>query len=157
MSVSFISVTRKSPLIFRFKLCFEITISFLKLNTENASITQNRYPTIFLTENLKNTETAITEEIKTMVTVSILSDFKAKGNAQRYLQLVKLRSQQTALQQAIERVREYYSGATADEKREMAPEIIATEQQQHQIHIEIHNLEKIIRNEENITLRNTQK
>lgn len=86
-----------------------------------------------------------------------LSDFKAKGNAQRYLQLVKLRSQQTALQQAIERVRAYYSGATADEKREMAPEIIATEQQQHQIHIEIHNLEKIIRNEENITLRNTQK
>lgn len=86
-----------------------------------------------------------------------LSDFKAKGNAQRYLHLVKLRSQQTALQQAIERVREYYSGATADEKREMAPEIIATEQQQHQIHIEIHNLEKIIRNEENITLRNTQK
>lgn len=86
-----------------------------------------------------------------------LSDFKAKGNTQRYLQLVKLRSQQTALQQAIERVREYYSGATADEKREMAPEIIATEQQQHQIHIEIHNLEKIIRNEENITLRNTQK
>lgn len=86
-----------------------------------------------------------------------LSDFKAKGNAQRYLQLVQLRSQQTALQQAIERVREYYSGATADEKREMAPEIIATEQQQHQIHIEIHNLEKIIRNEENITLRNTQK
>lgn len=86
-----------------------------------------------------------------------LSDFKAKGNVQRYLQLVKLRSQQTALQQAIERVREYYSGATADEKREMAPEIIATEQQQHQIHIEIHNLEKIIRNEENITLRNTQK
>lgn len=86
-----------------------------------------------------------------------LSDFKAKGNGQRYLQLVKLRSQQTALQQAIERVREYYSGATADEKREMAPEIIATEQQQHQIHIEIHNLEKIIRNEENITLRNTQK
>ena len=86
-----------------------------------------------------------------------LSDFKAKDNAQRYLQLVKLRSQQTALQQAIERVREYYSGATADEKREMAPEIIATEQQQHQIHIEIHNLEKIIRNEENITLRNTQK
>ena len=86
-----------------------------------------------------------------------LSDFKAKGNAQLYLQLVKLRSQQTALQQAIERVREYYSGATADEKREMAPEIIATEQQQHQIHIEIHNLEKIIRNEENITLRNTQK
>lgn len=86
-----------------------------------------------------------------------LSDFKAKGNVQRYLQLVKLRSQQTALQQAIERVRAYYSGATADEKREMAPEIIATEQQQHQIHIEIHNLEKIIRNEENITLRNTQK
>lgn len=86
-----------------------------------------------------------------------LSDFKAKGNVQRYLQLVKLRSQQTALQQAIERVREYYNGATADEKREMAPEIIATEQQQHQIHIEIHNLEKIIRNEENITLRNTQK
>lgn len=86
-----------------------------------------------------------------------LSDFKAKGNAQRYLQLVELRSQQTALQQAIERVREYYSGATADEKREMAPEIIATEQQQHQIHIEIHNLEKMIRNEENITLRNTQK
>ena len=86
-----------------------------------------------------------------------LSDFKAKGNAQRYLHLVKLRSQQTALQQAIERVRAYYSGATADEKREMAPEIIATEQQQHQIHIEIHNLEKIIRNEENITLRNTQK
>lgn len=86
-----------------------------------------------------------------------LSDFKAKGNAQRYLHLVKLRSQQTALQQAIERVRAYYSGATADEKREMAPEIIATEQQQHQIHIEIHNLEKIIRNVENITLRNTQK
>ena len=86
-----------------------------------------------------------------------LSDFKAKGNAQRYLQLVELRSQQTALQQAIERVREYYSVATADEKREMAPEIIATEQQQHQIHIEIHNLEKMIRNEENITLRNTQK
>ncbi len=77
-----------------------------------------------------------------------LSDFQATGNAQRYQQLVRLRAQQVALEQSLEQNRERYSSATADEKRTVAADIVAAEQQQHQMRADIRKLEKKIRNEE---------
>ncbi len=96
----------------------------------------------------KENNTTFTFVINDDVDYHQLADFKAAGNAQRYQQLVQLRAQQTSLQQSLDRARERYSGAAGDEKRRMADEIVAAEQQQHQLCADIRKLEKQIRNEE---------
>ncbi len=96
----------------------------------------------------KENNTTFTFVINDDVDYHQLADFKATGNAQRYQQLVQLRAQQTSLQQSLDRARERYSGAAGDEKRRMADEIVAAEQQQHQLRTDIRKLEKQIRNEE---------
>ncbi len=81
-----------------------------------------------------------------------LSDFKAKGNADRYQQLVKLQVRQQALDKALSHARDYYITASQDERDDLKTEILASEQKQHDLSLEIHQTEKAIRNAEIIFL-----
>ena len=86
------------------------------------------------------------------VTYTRLSDFKVPGNAQRYQQLATLRNRHQRLLTTMERAREYYAQASNDEREDLRPEILASEQRQHELYVEIHDAEKAIRNTENLFL-----
>lgn len=81
-----------------------------------------------------------------------LNDFKATDNVDSYHRLSTIRARYNKLLATLERARNYYVTATPDEREELRPEILATEQKQHELYTEIHQLEKSIRNKENIFL-----
>jgi len=80
------------------------------------------------------------------------TDFKAPDNQQRYKQLTKLNNRYNRLLTTLDKARQYYSKASQDERAEIGPEILASEQEQHKLYVEIHELEKTIRNAENTFL-----
>ena len=85
-----------------------------------------------------------------------LSDFKANGNQQRFQQLTTMRKNYEHLVTTLERTRNHYSTATQKERNELCHELLAHEQQQQKLFVDIHNLEKTIRNNENIFLTNNK-
>lgn len=80
------------------------------------------------------------------------SDFKVNGNLSRFQKLTTLNKQYDRLVKALDRARDYYAIASEKERNELRPEILASEQKQHELYLDIHNLEKLIRNYENIFL-----
>lgn len=86
------------------------------------------------------------------VTYTRLTDFKAPDNNRRYQQLTTLQSRYYRLVSTLTRARDYYAGANQDERNELRPEILSSEQKQHELYNEIRQLEKTIRNTENIFL-----
>jgi len=82
------------------------------------------------------------------ITYTRLKDFKAPGNAQRYEQLTTLEKKYNRLLSALDRARDYYITASREERNELRPEILASEQKQQELHLEIRNTEKAIRNAE---------
>lgn len=86
------------------------------------------------------------------VTYTRLTDFKANGNIQRYKQLTALRKRYQRLLTTLQKARNYYTQASRDERDELRAEILASEQKQHELYLEIHQTEKAIRNTENIIL-----
>lgn len=134
----------------RFARIADITNTWVTPDIDDAL---TRLNTAKMRKAKQEAEKAFTFVINDDIDYHQLSDFKAQGNLQRYLQLVKLRNQQTALMRALNRARDYYATASDEERKDMAAEIIATEQQQHQQHLNIKQLEKTIRNEENIYLQ----
>ncbi len=82
------------------------------------------------------------------VTYSKLSEFRAPGNQKRYKSLTTLQNRYHALTATLARVRNYYATASADERQELADEIISSEQKSYELHREIIALEKEIRNQE---------
>ena len=86
------------------------------------------------------------------VTYYQLSDFKVPENVKRYHQLCSIRAHSEKLAKVLNQVRSYYATTSQDERDELKSEILASEQKQHELNTEIHELEKRIRNEENIFL-----
>ena len=86
------------------------------------------------------------------ITYKRIADFKAPENAKRYQQLIFLCNRYQRLLTTLEHARDYYATASKDEREELHPEILASEQTQHELFLQIHNLEKLIRNQENIYL-----
>lgn len=84
------------------------------------------------------------------------TDFKSPDNAKRYQQLVALNNRYQRLLSTLERARDYYATANRDERDELRPEILASEQKQHELYVQIHTLEKTIRNAENLYLTKTK-
>ena len=82
------------------------------------------------------------------ITYTHLSDFKEPANAKRYQQLVELQARYHALRTVLDRSRNYYATASAEEREELRPEILASEQKQHELFLEVSSLEKTIRNAE---------
>jgi len=81
-----------------------------------------------------------------------ITDFKDPENHQRYEQLVKIQNRYNRLLTTLERARTYYSKASQDERTELGAEIIESELEQHKLYVEMHQIEKTIRNAENIYL-----
>ena len=86
------------------------------------------------------------------ITYKHIADFKAPENAKRYQQLIFLCNRYQRLLTTLEHARDYYATASKDERKELHPEILASELTQHELFLQIHNLEKLIRNQENIYL-----
>ncbi len=86
------------------------------------------------------------------VTYTRLKDFKAPGNAKRYEQLATLQKNYNTLLKTLNRARDYWITASREERSELRPEILASEQKQHELYQQIHNTEKAIRNAENLYL-----
>ena len=70
----------------------------------------------------------------------------------RYQQLVNLRKRQTNLNQALDKIREVYASASSKEREAMNQEILSGEQEALLLAREAHDLEKAIRNAENLFL-----
>ena len=90
------------------------------------------------------------------ITYTRLADFRAPGNADNYKQLVNLQKRQQSLAQVLSQARDYYYSASSEERAELKPEILSSEQKQHELRLSIHQLEKQIRNNE-ITFLTTNK
>lgn len=84
------------------------------------------------------------------------TDFHGAGNASRYQQLQQLHRRQQQLNLSLEKARNYYDKATAKERRLLSKEILADEQQQGTLEVQIHELEKTIRNTEILFLTKKQ-
>lgn len=84
------------------------------------------------------------------------SDFHHPGNAGSYRQLVSLQKQQKELTESLDKARNYYTMATSAERRQLRAEIRSGEQRLLQIDQKIHDMEKSIRNAENIFLTNNK-
>ena len=85
-----------------------------------------------------------------------MTDFRCADNASRYQQLQQLQSRQQELSLALEKARNYFDKATARERRLLSQEILADEQQQSSLDVQIRELEKTIRNSEIIFLTHKQ-
>ncbi len=81
-----------------------------------------------------------------------LSDFKVSDNVKRYHQLSSYRARYQKLSAALDRARKYYSTVNPEEQEELKDEILASEQKQETLSRQIHEVEKQIRNSENIFL-----
>ena len=86
------------------------------------------------------------------LTYTSLSDFRAPDNSKRCQELLGLRQQYQRLLTVLYKARDYYAQANQDERSELRPEILASEQKQQQLQRQIHQTEKTIRNNEIIFL-----
>ncbi len=105
-----------------------------------------------LRKNKKETGREFTFVINDDIDYHHLSDFKARGNREYYRRLIVMRARYESLCRAMERARDYYITAPADEIDDLREELLACEKQQHQQYMEIHDMEKKIRNAENLYL-----
>lgn len=90
------------------------------------------------------------------VAYTSLIDFKVQANRQHYKQLTKLQYRYQTLGQALEQARDIYATANNYERNELRSEILASEQKLHELLVDIRQLEKDIRNSENIHLTNNR-
>ena len=86
------------------------------------------------------------------LTYTRLTDFRAPGSSRLYQELQSLCRQYQRLMNALDKARDYYTQADNDERQELHPEILASEQKQYQLQRQIHETEKTIRNNEIIFL-----
>ena len=96
----------------------------------------------------KRTDSQFHFVINDDITYNKIEDFKAPENAKRFQQLATLRYRYQRLLNTLDRARDYYATASNDERDELKPEILASEQTQHEIYLQIHLMEKTIRNAE---------
>lgn len=86
------------------------------------------------------------------ITYHQMSDFKLAENTVRYQQLTTLRKRETNLTLALDKAREAYASASLSERKKMQDVILSAEQELQQLQSDSHNLEKTIRNAENLFL-----
>lgn len=82
------------------------------------------------------------------ITYTRLTDFCAPGNADNYRQLADLQKRLQSLTQVLSQARDYYYSANSEERDELKPEILSSEQKQYELRLSIRQLEKQIRNNE---------
>jgi len=86
------------------------------------------------------------------LTYTRIADFQAPGSSRLFQELQSLRQQYERLMNALDKARDYYAQAAQDERDELRPEILASEQTRLQLQRKIHETEKTIRNNEIIFL-----
>ena len=86
------------------------------------------------------------------LTYTRLADFKAPGSSRLYQELQSLCQQYQQLTDDLDKSRDNFVQATPSERDELRPKILASEQTQYKLQRQIHETEKIIRNNEIIFL-----
>ena len=86
------------------------------------------------------------------ITYHQMSDFKLAENTVRYQQLTTLRKRETNLTLVLDKAREAYASASLSERKKMQDVILSAEQELQQLQSDSQNLEKTIRNAENLFL-----
>ena len=86
------------------------------------------------------------------LTYTRLADFKAPGSSRLYQELQSLCQQYQQLTDDLHKSRDNFAQATPSERDELRPKILASEQTQYKLQRQIHETEKIIRNNEIIFL-----
>lgn len=100
-------------------------------------------------KNVKSVTNDFQFVINDDIIYSRLSDFKAEGNQQRYQQLTALQQHYKRLSSTLDQSRDNYATATQKERDRLCHELLAQEQQQQALSLDIRRLEKSIRNNEN--------
>ena len=100
----------------------------------------------------KNADTSFDFVINNQTIYHQLQDFKAAGNQERYKELSRLHQRYDFTLQALEKARNNYVKASEKERIVLGSEIMGNEQVQHMLYQDIHQLEKLIRLEENTYL-----
>lgn len=77
------------------------------------------------------------------------ADFKVADNKSKFIRLLDMKRKAAALDNALDKARDYYAASSAAERRSMAAEIRQSEQQSETMQANIKALEKEIRNSEN--------
>lgn len=81
-------------------------------------------------------------------TYTKISDFRSKGNAEKYKRLKELESKKSAVSIALEKARNYYATANSGERSTLKNEILQSERTLEALEIQIKQLGKEIRNSE---------
>lgn len=82
-----------------------------------------------------------------------LTDFRSKSNAKKFEELSSMKANLDALAAALDKARNYYAKATAQERPELKEEILKSEKQYENLEMQIRQTEKEIRNSENQLLK----
>lgn len=85
-----------------------------------------------------------------------MSDFHNPSNQQNFQRLTTMKNQYDRLQSTLNKAREDYATASRSKRNQLSQEILDAEQKKYQLYLEIHNMEKNIRNAEIIYLTNTK-
>lgn len=92
--------------------------------------------------------------INNNVTYTKIDDFKTASGKSHFQQLQKLQNNLITLEKALSQARNFYASANQQDKKALTSEILQSEQQTELLEQQISQLEKNIRNEENLYLNN---
>lgn len=90
------------------------------------------------------------------VTYNSISDFKVSGNMEKFKQLNEMRALAKTLSDKIEKAREQYANGDMTVRNRLKATILANEKENEKLEMQIRQLEKDIRNSENILLNQKQ-
>jgi hypothetical protein len=79
-----------------------------------------------------------------------MNDFKMPASRQLMRDIIDHKKQLSLLEVSLQKARNYYATASADEKKKLAPEILESEKQEELLRNAIIRKEKTIRNTENL-------
>lgn len=86
------------------------------------------------------------------ITYTNISDFKAAENKEKFKQLQELKAMAKTLDDKTEKMRELYAKGNKSDKRQFCDTIMKSEKESEKLEIQIKQMEKDIRNTENILL-----
>lgn len=92
--------------------------------------------------------------INDRTTYTSAADFRSPNGARMYQELLSLQSQLEALERSLHVSRTVYAHASADKRSQLREEMLRDESQLDQLRLDIHQLEKDLRNTENQFINN---
>lgn len=96
----------------------------------------------------RNAKSRMAFIVNDKTTYTRMSDFRSKGNAEKYKRLQELESKKSAVSIALEKARNFYATANGGERSTLKNEILQSERSLEAMEMQIRQLSKEIRNSE---------